>query len=90
MGLRNALIDAVTNNENVNLVGDLLFVLIYVAIPVLRRAFLYFERLLLARAMRFCLWIRRCSLRSARPIEDSRGSELVCELPKVFLPFRFG
>jgi hypothetical protein len=61
------------NNESVNLVGDLLFVLIYVAIPVLRRAFLYFERLLLARAKRFCLWAR-----STR------------ELPKVFLPFRFG
>lgn len=106
------------NTEIANLVGDLAFVVVYVAIAVLRRALPYFERLLLAGAKRFCSWIRRCSLRSRRPIEYSRRApELVSlfysniissefadararlfagsvrrtrELPKVFLPFRFG
>ena len=56
----------------------LAFVVTYVAIAVLRRAFLYFERLLLAGAKRFCSWICRCFLRSVRPIEYSpRAPELV-------------
>jgi hypothetical protein len=65
-----------TNNEIVNLVGDLALGVVYGGIAVLRPAIRSFELLLLARGKRFCSWIRRCSLRLARPIEHSHKGSL--------------
>jgi hypothetical protein len=64
------------NIEIVNVVADIAFIVIHGAIVASRLALRYFERLLLRRAERFFSLIRRCSVGS--------------DLPKVFLPFRFG
>ena len=64
-----------TSNEIVNLVGDLVFGVVYGGIAILQPAIRSFKRLLLAQDKRFCSWIRRCSLGLARPIEYlHRGS----------------
>ena len=64
--------ECMTNNEIVNLLGDLVFGVVYGAIAVLQPAIRSFKRLLLVRGKRFCSWIRRCSLGLARPIEYFR------------------